>query len=363
MYREAINRDPNFALACARLSVVHSTLFRYRWQKQPQNHLDSARIFLEKAEAIDPNLTEVHNARGLFLFYVIMDLDGGLLEFEKALEVEPSNVEALVRIGQIWQLKNDFVKADSYLEQGYELEPNGILTTDLLGYLYRLQRRWDEAEMVLNKHIVSFPEEVQGHIQKARIYLSGYGDPKRARSILEETLQHVPEPSNWLTTTRWQVEIYSRDYEQALAALGNQADMHLLRAMTYRFMGRNEEAKAHFDSARVDAEQQIRRWPNTTGHFWNLGYANAGLGRNADAVLYGRQRVDNPVNLTLQGEWSLWHLARIYIMAGEYDKAINELENLLSIPSPLTRWDLRLDPMYDPLRDHPRFKKLVGAAE
>jgi serine/threonine-protein kinase len=128
-------------------------------------------------------------------------------------------------------------------------------------------------------------------------------------------------------------------------------------------MGRIEDATVYFDSARIIAEKNIKRAPNTTPDYWALGYALAGLGRKDEAIYYGRYRVDNPSPVTKRyvRKFTLKHLARIYVMVGEYEKAIDELETVLSVPMDITGWDLRLDPMYNPLRDHPRFKKLVEA--
>ena len=54
-------------------------------------------------------------------------------------------------------------------------------------------------------------------------------------------------------------------------------------------------------------------------------------------------------------------LARIYILVGEPEKAINTLEPLLKIPYYLSPAWLRIDPTFDPLRKNPRFQKLVAA--
>jgi serine/threonine-protein kinase len=56
-------------------------------------------------------------------------------------------------------------------------------------------------------------------------------------------------------------------------------------------------------------------------------------------------------------------LARIYIMVGEYEAALDEIEYLLSIPGWLTVSILRIDPRWDPLRDHPRFQALLEKYE
>jgi serine/threonine-protein kinase len=52
-------------------------------------------------------------------------------------------------------------------------------------------------------------------------------------------------------------------------------------------------------------------------------------------------------------------LAAVYVQLGRQDEAIDQLEYLLTVPSYLTVASLRIDPTWDPLRDHPRFHKLL----
>jgi hypothetical protein len=54
-------------------------------------------------------------------------------------------------------------------------------------------------------------------------------------------------------------------------------------------------------------------------------------------------------------------LARIYVMVGEYEAAIDQIEYLLSIPAPISGALLRVDPFWDPLRSYARFQALVEA--
>ena len=89
--------------------------------------------------------------------------------------------------------------------------------------------------------------------------------------------------------------------------------------------------------------------------------AYAGLGRSDDAVREGRLAVElNPISIdAADGPYTVMMLAEIYVMVGNHDAAIDELEHLLSIPSGISVPVLRLAPWWDPLRDHPRFRRLL----
>jgi hypothetical protein len=56
-------------------------------------------------------------------------------------------------------------------------------------------------------------------------------------------------------------------------------------------------------------------------------------------------------------------LAEVYVMVGEYDAAIDKLELLLSVPSLVSVPMLQIDPLFDPLRDRPRFQALLEEYE
>jgi len=360
MYREALSLDSTFALASARLSLAYSELYTMRMERLPQNHLDSARIFLEKARSINPTLAEVHLANGLFLIIESLDLDGALELYEKALAIEPGNSETYERIGHVHFFQRNFEKADAFYERAYELDPQGRRAIGSLAYSHFVQRRWEDADMLYSKSTALFPESEQAYAWRSAIRLSGHGNIEGARRILEEGIRHVPKPARWSITQRLKVEIYARNYARALALLGDETDRDLSRAMTHRYMGNEEEATLSFDAARATAEDRIRKWPNTTPDYWYLGYAYAGLGRKTEAISNARYRVDTPAHDIYWRELSLQHLARILVMVGEHEQAMDELEHLLSVPSRLNVWDLRLDPVFDPLRDHPRFKRLVA---
>ncbi|MCK5484454.1 MAG: tetratricopeptide repeat protein, partial [Gemmatimonadetes bacterium] len=113
---------------------------------------------------------------------------------------------------------------------------------------------------------------------------------------------------------------------------------------------------------RVIIEPWLRENPDDARAYGALGIALAGLGRYAEAVREGRKAVELvPLSKdAFNAKEHLRELARIYAMVGEHDAAIDELELLLSLPGPLSVARLRIDPTWDPLREHPRFQALVA---
>ena len=130
-------------------------------------------------------------------------------------------------------------------------------------------------------------------------------------------------------------------------------------------MGNNQKAKEYYEQARDILKSKIAEDPNDARFHSSLGIAYAALGRNEDALREGKLAVELlPVaKEAMRGLWRVEELARVYVMVGEYDTAIDQLEVLLPRPGWMSTPLLRLDPAWDPLREHLDFKKLVEAGE
>jgi tetratricopeptide (TPR) repeat protein len=136
-------------------------------------------------------------------------------------------------------------------------------------------------------------------------------------------------------------------------------------AKIYGYMNESDFAKKYYDEARNILEAKIQQQPDDARFHSTLGIAYAGLGRKQDAIREGRLAVELlPVSKEAwRGYCRAKDLAQIYVMVGEFDLALAQIEFLLSIPGELSIPLLRLDPDWAPLRDHPRFKKLLEAKE
>ena len=137
----------------------------------------------------------------------------------------------------------------------------------------------------------------------------------------------------------------------------------LEKAEAYRLMGANEKAYAIFDQARIKLESEIQKYP-TSIRFGRLSRAYAGLGQRADAIKILNKLTPELSNKDVYGNWiarASHDVARAQTLLGNYNAAIDQLEYILTVTSFWSVECIKLEPWWDPLRDHPRFQKLVKA--
>jgi tetratricopeptide (TPR) repeat protein len=231
-----------------------------------------------------------------------------------------------------------------------------------------------EAERYFDRAISLSPDWPYPYAEKAMfVHLGLEGSTERARAVLEEArrvglAEHPAIANAWVL-----LEIWDGDYQQALDRLGlvssevllDEQMLYLPKAQLYAqihgLMGNQELEHVYYDSARTILEARIQQRPDDERYRSALGIAYAGLGRKDDAIREGELAVELlPMSKEAwRGAARVEDLARIYTMLGEYDAAIDRLEILLAVPSPMSVPMLRIDPTWNPLRGHPRFQALL----
>ncbi len=210
-------------------------------------------------------------------------------------------------------------------------------------------------------------------VSRPGLYLNWEGSTEKARRVLEEaseTIGPTDDPDVVLASVL--VEVCDGKYQEALdrLSLGSADALEsqffftpkaLLSAQIHGWMNRPQLENADYDTARALLETKLQDQPRDARLHSSLGIAYAGLGRMEEAIRAGKMGVELlPVSKEAwRGAYRVEDLARIYVMVGEYDAAIDRLEFLLSRPGLLSVALLRLDPTWDPLRDHPRFQRLL----
>lgn len=351
MLEKAVSLDSSFALAYAKLSEVHTDLST---QGVSESYI-KARTALTRAEQIDPDLPEVHSARGRILYMIDGDFSGAIEEFNKA---DPNNWLNYRHIGYCYFAQEKYDKALDYFLKCNEIEQNNYWVLYDISNIFIAQNNWLETDKYADLLIDKFPDMPLGYERKAAIYTYGYGKIDKARDLLN-TAWELVEEQNELIRPLWTVEIYARDYEAAFEI--NELDpgrggYPWSKAYTQYLMGKNSEAIDIYDSLRVVYEQKVENSPDNVSARRTLGWIYAHLGRKKEAI----DECMKAEELSPGSKRTAKRLAEIYIISGEYDKALEMIKELVDVPGTEVRlWDLKLDPFYDSLRDDPRFKELI----
>jgi len=371
-YKEAVRRDPEFALAYARLSIAH--IRTYHWWDHSEERLKDAKDAMEAALTLDQNLPETLEASGWYHHYGELDCERSLRQFSAALKKQPSNGGVLEGMGYVYRRQGKLEEAVASLKAAYKLNPLYPLLPAQVGITLASKGKdaWAKAEAYINEAIRLAPEQSLAYQYKAKLRLS-QDNIAEARNVLNEASQRVVDEENRIGLD-WHVvfvEMCDANYEVALDRLslipGTRDDMasftprDLQRAEIYRLWGKDTRAKACYESALKTIQNKIKEEPeNDRSHRFNsaLGIAYAGLGLNQQAIDEGKRGVELDQKHGLIKRQREIDLAHIYAIIGEHDAAIDQIEILLKKPSVLSPI-LEFDPVWKPLQKHPRFKQLA----
>jgi serine/threonine-protein kinase len=368
MFERAVELDPSFALAYARLSMAHSRFYHYGYD-QTEDRLAKAKAAVDKALELQPELAEAHLALGYYYYWGHRAYDRALEEFAIAEKDLPNDTRILEAVAFIWRRQGNFEDALRNLKRVSEMNPRDATTAFEVAYTYRALRRYPEAERYYDRSIFLEPDQVSSYLSKAFNYWLGDGSLEKARTTLEEMPKKI-DPSSILFWF-WQ-ELYERNYKSALDRLSSATIESIelqeviipraqLAGLIYLLMNEPDHARASFDSARAILEREVKERPDDARVHSSLGIVYAALGRKEEAIQEGKMAVElYPVSKdALLGVYRVKDLAFIYTMVGDYEAALDQIKYLLSIPGYFSVALLRLDPIWDPLRHHPRFQKLL----
>ena len=375
MYQQALERDGRFAQAYARLAMAHLVIYWFRHDINP-DRLVAAKTALDRAVALQPGSPEVEMAQGYYAYWGRRDYAAALEHFRNTLRSRPSDSEVIFGIAAVERRQGKFEQALADFTRALELDPRNVERTRAVAETYGVLRRFAEGEQHFDRAIALAPDQADSYWQKSALYQRWRGDTKAARATLEEALAQGARDRDHLLFSLVTVDEFEGKYRDALARLATIptevwaiqlatvpkaqyfADLHAL-------MGHPEIARAYEDSAVAALQARLQKDPDDASLRGALGIAYAGLGRREDAIREGERAVELlPMSKDAwAGTYRALELARIYMMVGDQNAAIERLEYLLSIPSDVTAVLLRLDPTWTPLRSSPRFVKLVGAAK
>ncbi len=365
-FEQAVALDTAYAAAWARLSQAAS-LASIVGVPSP-GLVERSRFAAERALALAPERPEGHAAMGDYYRRIMRDYARAIEQYSRGERRAPSDTEVYRGIGQAEQALGRWDAALDHLRQAWRLDPRSGTTTFVLSQALLWTRRYEEALEVADRATALSPADPSVHEFKAMIRAS-QGDLEGARAIIQHPPADIPltQMVSYVSTYYEMFWLLSEEQQRLLFRLtpsefaDDRASWGLSLAGVARMRGDMGLARAYGDSARIALEEQLRAAPNDAQLHVLHGVALAHTGRKAEAIREGeRGAALLPIAAdAANGPYMQHQLARIYIMVGEPEKALDRLEPLLRIPYYLSPAWLRADPTFDPLRKHPRFVKLV----
>jgi TolB-like protein/Flp pilus assembly protein TadD len=375
LYREAIEHDPGFALAHARLSATLARI--YHWFDPTDDRKAEIKETAEQALRLKPDLGEGHLALGLYYYWTEKDYDKALEEFRIASAALPNDSEIGYVAAAIRRRQGNWKENLELLKKSQAVDPGNANVASEIAFTYAFVHDWPQAAEMYDRVVALAPTP---NFKIARAYIDVYANGQTDR--LKTTLAAIPagtDPSGLVTRARWDLAMLERDYAAAENAMASyplevfQSDgmpmpKTFFRGCTALARGDAAIAQAQFALALPTFESAVKEAPTRGLRHANLGLLYSFIGRKEDAVREGRRAVElEPESKdALAAPWMNGFLAMIYVRNGDLDSALPILERVVAAPFPvdntnccITANDLRKRWQWDPARNDPRFQKLL----
>jgi eukaryotic-like serine/threonine-protein kinase len=369
-FEEAIQLDSNFALAWAALADAHCFLYFNGVPKA--SDAAACRRAGDRALALAPELSNAHVAKQLYYTMVEYDNVRALAEAEAVLRLAPRDPDILtatatqeVRLGR-WSA------GVAHARQAEVLDPRNDFVAATLASDYTELRRYPEARAEMARARALNPGNQTWVALEVRLYLA-QGDLATARAVISAARPSIESPELFVDLTGIaDVGVWVLDSAEAQVLVDlppsayddDRASWGIALAEAYALRKDRLRARAYADSALAAATGQVRATPRDPNRHTLRGLALAYLGRSSEAIAEGRRAVAlQPISADAeQGAFWQLGLARIYVLVGETEQAIDKLQQLLTIPGQVSAALLRIDPTWSRLRGNPRFERLIAQA-
>jgi TolB-like protein/tRNA A-37 threonylcarbamoyl transferase component Bud32/Flp pilus assembly protein TadD len=371
---QAVANDPSFLLAYCELARTHAYLYFLGIDHTP------ARVTLAEearngALRLGPDRGEAHLAAAWVAYWCYRDYEMALTEVGIARRGLPNDASVFAITAAIARRQGHWDQCIMNFERAIELDPRNLDLLGSAGLTYEYERRFWEAAAYWDRALRVAPDDPTMPVLRARVDLESRADPQPRHEAVQSVVTKDPSAVDRIADQWFDVALCRRDAAEmarALASLPPEGMISgvagivamprsFLEGLASRVRNDSTGAETAFTAARVEMEKIVREQPDYAAALCGLGMIDAALGHKEDALREGRRAVELlPITKdAMAGAELLGNLAVIFAWVGEKDLAIKQLEEVLRIPSDVCYGRLRLHPFWDPLRGDARFEKLL----
>jgi TolB-like protein len=369
-YERAVQLDPAFALAWARLSRANAKTYFGGLDKTPARR-DAAERALNAAQKLQPNSPETLLAQAYYQYWVLRDYELAKATFGRVLELLPGSSEVPAALALIARRQGHWDESVAYWEQTLVLDPRNTQWLEGAAQTYAMLRQFPAALKTYDRVLDIIPNDPDTLASEAKIY-QAEGNLEQAGKLLAGVNAQTPSINAFLT--KGNQLFLERHFDEAIRLIHNRLTEYrdlpdFERLFNPFFLLLAQEYAGDIVGARATAQQMLgpvetlgQKDPDNPNFAYALSLTRAVLGQKYAAI----KEAERAITLLPSGKDAVVgpraeeNLASVEVIVGDKNRAIPRLQRLLEIPYTdcLTPALLRLHPQWDPLRGDPAFQKL-----
>ena len=372
---QAVAHDPTFLLAYCQLARAHDFLYFFGVDHSP-HRVAIAKETLSTALRLGPDRGETHLAAAMIHYHCYRDYETARAELAIARSRLPNDASVFEMTAYIARRQGEWDQCKRDFERAAELDPRNVYLLQQTSQTYYFLRRFPDMAGALDRTLGAAPGDANTRVARALVELESRADTQPGYDAIQNIVAEDPSAVDAIADQWFYLALCRRDsgeMARALASLSPEGiipinvrmSRYFCEGLAARARSDAPAAETAFTAAREEMVKMLREQPDYAEALSVLAMSDAALGHNEDALREAHRAVELfPITKdAVTGAELLRNLAITYVWAGEKDLALKQLEEVVRIPGPISYGQLRLHPWWDPLRDDPRFDKLVAESQ